>query len=207
MTTIPADYRIRGAYFESCNCEAICPCRMVGGVPGGRSTYGVCFGVLSWRIDEGVVGDTDISGLAAALVVSYDDDETGSPWTIRLHVDAGGDAPQQAAIAAVLLGKLGGPHVSKLPWVRKTRRTIGVRASTIELTPEGAGYRLTVGDSISARATHPVETELPVACGIPGYGHVGLELYADELVVYDGPFAWELSGNCAYATDFDYAST
>ena len=24
-------WRIRGAYFESCNCEAICPCRMVGG--------------------------------------------------------------------------------------------------------------------------------------------------------------------------------
>jgi hypothetical protein len=25
-------YRVRGSYFESCNCEAICPCRMVGGV-------------------------------------------------------------------------------------------------------------------------------------------------------------------------------
>ena len=33
-------YRVRGAYFESCNCEAICPCRKIGGVPGGRSTYG-----------------------------------------------------------------------------------------------------------------------------------------------------------------------
>ncbi|MFL5406640.1 MAG: hypothetical protein ACJ79O_12365 [Myxococcales bacterium] len=26
-------WRIAGAYFESCNCKAICPCRMVGGVP------------------------------------------------------------------------------------------------------------------------------------------------------------------------------
>ncbi|HEV7132339.1 MAG TPA: DUF1326 domain-containing protein [Gaiellaceae bacterium] len=206
MPTTRADYRIRGAYFESCNCEAICPCRMVGGVPGGRSTHGVCFGVLSWRIDEGVVGETGVGGLAAALVVSYDDDEAGSPWTVVLHVDARGDAAQQAAIAAVLLGDLGGPHVSKLPWVRKPRHTIGVRASTIALTPDGAGYRLEVGASIAARATRPVDTDLPVACGIPGYDRIGLELYADELVVYDGPFAWELSGNCAYATDFEYTS-
>jgi hypothetical protein len=202
----PVSFRVRGSYFESCNCEAICPCRMIGGVPGGRSTYGVCYGVLSWRIDDGVVGDIDVSGLAAALVVSYDDDEAGSPWTILLHVDARGDAKQQAALAAVLLGELGGPHLSKLPWIRKARHLIGVRPSTIELVPDGAGHRLHVGSSISARATRAVETELPVACVIPGYDRVGLELYADELVVDDEPFAWELSGNCAYATDFDYAS-
>ena len=202
----PVSFRIRGAYFESCNCEAICPCRMIGGVPGGRSTYGVCYGVLSWRIDEGLVGDTDVSGLAAALVVSYDDDEPGSPWTILLHVDARGDARQQAALTSVLLGDLGGPHVSKLPWVKKARHLVGVRPSTIELVPDGAGYRLNVGSSVTACATRPVETELPVACVIPGYDRVGRELYADELTVDDAPFEWELSGNCAYATDFDYAS-
>jgi hypothetical protein len=199
-------FRVRGSYFESCNCEAICPCRMIGGVPGGRSTYGICYGVLSWRIDEGVVGDIDVSGLAAALIVSYDDDEEGSPWTILLHVDSSGDAKQQAALAAVILGELGGPHVSQLPWIRKARHLVGVRTSAIELVPEGAGYRLRVGSSVSARATRPVETELPVACVIPGYDRVGLELYADELVVDDEPFTWELSGNCAYATDFDYVS-
>ena len=47
-------WRIRGTYFESCNCDAICPCRRINGVPGGRSTHGVCMGVLSWLIDEGV---------------------------------------------------------------------------------------------------------------------------------------------------------
>ena len=202
----PVSFRIRGAYFESCNCEAICPCRMIGGVPGGRSTHGVCYGVLSWRIDEGVVGETDVSGLAAALVVSYDDDEPGSPWTILLHVDARGDKSQQAALASVLLGELGGAHILKLPWVKKARHLVGVRTSAIELVPNGAGYRLDIGSAVTVRATRPVETELPVACGIPGYDRVGRELYADELAVDDAPFEWELSGNCAYATDFDYAS-
>ena len=40
-------WRIRGSYFESCNCDAICPCRSIDGVRGGRSTHGVCMGLLS----------------------------------------------------------------------------------------------------------------------------------------------------------------
>ena len=199
-------FRIRGAYFESCNCEAICPCRTIGGVAGARSTYGVCYGVLSWRVDQGQVLGVDVSGLAAALAVRYDDDEIGSPWTIVLYVDERGDAAQQAALANVLLGRLGGAHVSKLPWVRKARHLIDVRPAAITLGPDGKGYRLRVGERLSVHAVQPVETDLPVACGIPGYERGGTELYASELRVDDDPFAWELSGNCAFATDFDYVS-
>jgi hypothetical protein len=199
-------YRVRGAYFESCNCEAICPCRMVGGVPGGRSTYGVCYGVLSWRIDEGRAGDIDLSGLLTALVIRYDDDEEGSPWSVLLHIDARGDERQQEALAQIFLGGFGGPHVSRLPWIRKARHLIGVRTSPIELVPDGDGYRLRIGSAVSLRATTRVESELPVACAIPGFDHAGHELYADELVVDDEPFRWELAGNCAYESDFDYVS-
>src|SRR5271169_5241728 len=49
---VPA-WRIAGTYYESCNCEAICPCRRVNGRPGGRSTYGICRFLLSWRILAG----------------------------------------------------------------------------------------------------------------------------------------------------------
>jgi hypothetical protein len=199
-------FRVRGAYFESCNCEAICPCRMIGGVAGGRSTYGVCYGVLSWLVDEGQVLGLDVSGLAAAMAVRYDDDEPGSPWSIVLYVDERGDHAQQSALANVLLGRLGGPHVSRLPWVRKARHLIDVRPAAITLEPEGKGYRLRVGERISARAVQPVDTDLPVACGIPGYSRGGVELFAEELRADDDPFSWELSGNCAFATDFDYVS-
>ena len=73
-----------------------------------------------------------------------------------------------------------------------------------EIAIDGPSVR--VGSSISVRATRAVETDVPVACGIPGYDRVGRELYADEFAVEDEPFAWELTGNCAYETDFDYAS-
>jgi hypothetical protein len=199
-------YSVRGSYFESCNCDAICPCRMTDGIPGGRSTYGVCFGALSWLVEEGLVGDLDVSGLAVALIVRYDDDEPGSPWTIVLHVDVEADDHQRGALTDVFLGRLGGPHVGVLPWVRKARHLVDVRTSAIVLKPEGEGYRLQVGDAVRLRATEPVASDTVVRCGIPGYGEPGRELVASELTVEDDPFAWELSGNCAFASRFAYAS-
>jgi hypothetical protein len=199
-------YSVRGSYFESCNCEAICPCRMIDGVLGGRSTYGLCYGLLSWSIESGSVDGVDVSGLAVALVCRYDDDEAGSPWSIVLHVDERGDERQRAALTEVFLGGLGGERVSGLPWVRKARNLIDVRTSPIELTPDGPGYAVRVGSVARARATTLVETDQAVACVIPGYDRGGQELYADELVVDDEPFVWELFGNCAFATDFEYAS-
>jgi hypothetical protein len=170
---------------------------MVGGVPGGRSTYGICFGVLCWQIDDGYVGEVDVSSLGVVLVIRYDDDEPGSPWSVVLHVDERGDEPQRAALEQLFLHEL-----RELPWIRKQRHVIDVRTSPIEID----GTSLRIGDRVAVRATHPVETDQPVACVIPGYDRGGHELYADELRVEDEPFSYRLEGNCAFATDFDYRS-
>ena len=104
-------FRIRGSYLESCNCEAICPCRMVGGVPGGRSTYGECFGLLSWRVEQGFASGLDLSGFGVALASRYHDDEDGSPWSLVLYVDETADAEQFAALEAIFLGHAGGERI------------------------------------------------------------------------------------------------
>lgn len=202
---VPLSWAIAGRYLEACNCEAICPCRMVGGVPGGRSTYGVCFGVLSWLVDEGHVGDVQLDGLAAALAYNYDDDVPGSPWLFRLYVDERGDERRRAALADVLLGRLGGEHILSLPWVRKASELIDVRASRIETEHGPRGYSLRVGDSVALRAARPVETGERVSCIVPGHHRAGAELYADLLRVREAPFEWELEGRCSFVTEFAYA--
>ena len=179
---------------------------MVDGIKGGRSTYGICFGALAWLVEDGHVEDVDVSGLAAVLVVRYDDDEPGSPWTIVLHVDAAGNDEQRAALADVFLGTLGGPKVGALPWVRKARHLVEVRTDAIELVPDSDGYVLRVGDAVRARATRPAAPDAAVRCVIPGYDEPGRELVADELVVQDDPFSWELTENCAFASRFAYVS-
>jgi hypothetical protein len=201
---VNADWRIAGAYLESCNCDAICPCRMVDGVLGGRSTHGICFGLLGWRIDDGEAGDVDLTGLGVALALRYDDDEHGSPWTIVLYVDERGDERQRERLSDIFLGGRGGPHVVELPWVRKPRELVDVRPARIELAADGRMLR--VGDVAAIRVSRHADDGHAVACGIPGYERVGREYYADELRVRDEPFEWTLEGVCAFATTFEYTS-
>jgi hypothetical protein len=198
------DWRVAGAYLESCNCDAICPCRMVDGIVGGRSTHGICFGLLGWRIDDGCADGLDLSGFGVALACRYDDDEPGSPWSLVLYVDERGTGEQRDALADIFLGRRGGPHILKLPWVRKPSDVVAVRPARIELAADGRDLR--VGDIAGIRVSRRGDDGHSVACGIPGYERVGIEYYADELRVEDEPFSWELSGNCAFATDFAYAS-
>jgi hypothetical protein len=198
-------WHIEGDYFESCNCEAICPCRMVGGVPGGRSTYGICMGVLSWLVREGHADGVDLGGLAAAFVIRYDDDEPGSPWSFVVHVDERGSEEQREALASILTGKLGGEEVLRLPWVRKPSEELAVRASPIELRVDGDRKELWVGSAVELAATKPFPTEERVSCVIPGHHIAGTEYYAERLAVHDEPFEWELEGNCAFVSTFSYS--
>ena len=83
-----ADWHVRGSYFEACNCEAICPCRSVGGRPGGPSSFGECFGALSWHIHHGHADGADLSGLQAVMSLRYlDRVQPGTPWEVVLYVD------------------------------------------------------------------------------------------------------------------------
>jgi hypothetical protein len=195
-------WRVEGAYLESCNCKAICPCRMVDGVPGGRSTFGECFGLLSWHVEDGAADGVDLSGLSVALACRYHDDEPGSPWSIVLYVDETGTDAQRAALEAIFLGGAGGGHVLKLPWVRKPRLLIDVRPSRIEFGDDFVH----VEERASIRAMRPVARGELVRCGIPGYDEEGLELYADELTVHDAPFDYALTGNCAFRSRFHYSA-
>ena len=82
------DWDVRGSYFESCNCEAICPWRSIGGRPGGSSTYGTCFGALSWLVEDGSVSELDLSGHAVVMGMRYEDAVApATPWEVVLYVD------------------------------------------------------------------------------------------------------------------------
>jgi hypothetical protein len=179
---------------------------MIAGVPGGRSTHGICLGVLCWQIEEGQAGGIELDGLCAALACRYDDDEPGSPWQFVLHVDERGSEEQRDAVAAILLGRAGGELILALPWVRKPSEVIAVRSSPIEISHNRGTHELGVGKAVSMRASRPVETDDRVSCVIPGHHIAGTELYADELRVNDEPFEWELEGNCAFVSDFAYSS-
>ena len=56
-------WKIEGEYFESCNCELLCPCLLSQAKV--RPTEGHCDVVLAFHINRGSYGKTDLSGLNA----------------------------------------------------------------------------------------------------------------------------------------------
>jgi hypothetical protein len=123
------DWRVRGSYFEACNCEAICPCRSVGGRPGGPSSFGECFGALSWHIHDGHADGDDLSGLRVVMSIRYlDRVQPSTPWEVVLYVDHNAGQDQQAAVADIFLGRAGGtvarlygPAIGEVYFVRAAR--------------------------------------------------------------------------------------
>jgi hypothetical protein len=198
-------WRIRGTYLEVCNCEAICPCRRIGGVQGGRSTYGECTGALSWRITKGDVDGVDVSSLNVVLVCRYSDDEPGSPWRWVLHLDERADADQRAALEDVFSGRLGGSATSQFPWAFKPSTLLAVLPGRIEIdhTPGRGWFR--AGSSVQVRIAGPFEAQDTVTCVIPGHNRDGREVVAALASVNDEHFQWSYSGRCGYEASFDYS--
>jgi hypothetical protein len=197
-------WRIRGSYFESCNCEAICPCRRIDGVPGGRSTYGECQGALSWVIDQGSAGDVSLDGLAVALAIRYHDDEPGSPWRFVLYLDVRADDAQRDALAAIYTGRFGGDALKHFPWAWKASELVAIRPVEIEVSHRPRRQWLRIGDRVSVRIREAYAGTETVTCVIPGHETSGEELITDVLSVDDDGLRFEFSGNCGYGAKFDY---
>jgi hypothetical protein len=204
MEAVP--WQISGSYLEACNCEAICPCRRIGGTPGGRSTYGECFGALSWIVEEGRAGEVDLAGMKAVLASRYHDDDPGSPWTHVLFVDARGDESQRQAMADIFTGRLGGTPRNQFPWVFKDADLLGVEAVELEIDHTPARGWFKAGGKVEVRVGDPVPEQETVTCIIPGHHRQGRELFSDSIDIDAGPLAFSVQGRCAYESSFEYSS-
>lgn len=198
-------WQISGSYLEACNCEVICPCRTVNGMRGGRSTYGVCAGALSWGIEQGHAGAVDVSGLAVGLVFQYSDDEPGSPWTYVLYLDSEAEAEQRDALEDIFLGRGGGTALEQFPWARKAATLVAVRPARIEFDHSAQRGWFRLHRFATMRIAGPVNDDAVVTCIIPGYDQPGTEVIVDELVAHDGDLSFEFSGRCGYSSRFDYS--
>jgi hypothetical protein len=200
-------WAISGSYLEACNCEATCPCRRVGGVPGGRSSYGECLGALSWRILEGADGDLDLAGLNVVITSRYHDDEPRSPWRYMLYLDERATPDQRDSLEAIYTGKRAGSPSDHFPWAWKPSDLLGVESVAIEIdhTPRRGWFR--AGGNVTVRIERAAPQQLPVTCVIPGHDRTGTEVIADVLAVSDGVAQYEVRGRCGYEGSFSYSGS
>ena len=192
-------WSVSGSYYESCNCDAVCPCRRLNGKPGGDSTYGVCQFLLSWDIHRGEAGGIDLSGRQVVMAGFYSDAEAGKPWSIKLFVDERAEAGPYRELERIFLGQAGG----NMPFTTNIATVLEVARAKISLVHERGRETIRVGGIGESAVARRADYEGQVSCGIPGHDRPGTE-YVASLAVHDGPLQWDYAERCGFATDFHF---
>jgi hypothetical protein len=197
-------WRVAGTYFESCNCDAICPCRRTDGAEGGRSTHGLCDFALSWWIREGRFAEQRLDDMAVVMVGYYEDAPKWSPWHVALIVDERASAESRAALSEIFLGRAGGTPMAN--FTNAIGEVRSVRPGAIRLDHQRGRERIEVETAVVVEAGDAASGEGHVSCGIPGHDRPGTEVHAKLLSVDEAGFQWRFSGVCGFTTTFDYRS-
>lgn len=173
---------------------------------GGRSTYGICQFVLSWRVLDGRADDIPLDDLDVVMAGWYDDDAPADKWAVVLYVDERASAEQFEALSDIFLGRAGGGTFAN--YAQAIGTVHHVRRASISLSHEPRRWHIRAARYVNVSAVTPVNDETTtVSCGIPGDDHPGQEVVSDQLTVDDAPLGWDLRARCGFATDFSYASS
>lgn len=132
-------WRISGEYFESCNCEVLCPCLLSRAQ--ARPTEGHCDVVIAVHVESGRYGETPLDGLNAVLAIYTPGVMAQGEWTVACYVDEGGSAAQRGGLEAICSGQAGGPLGRFSPLISKRMPT---RVVWIGFTREGKTRRVEV---------------------------------------------------------------
>ena len=199
-----AAWRIAGPYFESCSCEAICPCRSVDGASGSRATYRYCQFAIGWTVAEGHHGDLDLAGRQVVMVGYWDEDERGTPWRVGVYVDEGASGAECDLLAGIVTGRQGGSPARQ--YAGAISQVLFVEPAAINIDHAPGPPRIEVRGHVEARAAARFETDSIVSCGVPGHDREGYEVVMQLLQVSGGDLDFAFERRCGFAASFDYRS-
>lgn len=201
-------WSIEGRYFETCNCDYLCPC--ISSNLTATPTNGNCKVALAFQIDRGSKDGVALDGLSFIVVAHTPGVMGQGNWTVGLIVDDRATAPQADALLAIASGQAGGPMAQLAPLLGKfagvERRPINFSSS------DGKRYAVTAGDLVdqaceavmgAPNATepmsivhtgHPVNADLALARATRSHIHAfGID-WEDDTGKRNGhfaPFRWQ----------------
>ena len=196
-------WSLEGTYFESCSCDAVCPCTWSGFT--AKATLDRCYALLAFHIERGDIEGTDVSGLSFAMLVDSPPVMSDGGWKVGLFLDAAGSEEQQGALGSVLGGQLGGTPAMLGPLIGEM---LGVESVAISFVEEGGRHRVQIGDGIDIEVAdftagdsvepvqlvnvfHPANSTLTVSPTRTARIHaMGIEFGREGQSGFAAPFAW-----------------
>ena len=195
-------WELSGSYFESCNCEAACPCVFLG-----PPTTGECTAIVGWHIDDGDYEGLSLDGLNVALAVHAPGHMAETQWRAALYLDDRASEAQHAALAGIFSGSAGG-HPAVLG--AHIGEVLGVASAPMTFEADRSSRALRVGEVVDVRinamagqgerqvtiANHPLAVS-------PGHELVAAR--SDHFRFTDHGYEWELSDRNGFFSPFTYA--
>jgi hypothetical protein len=197
----PMSWQVQGTYLESCSCEAICPCIVLG-----PPTEGDCRALVAWQIDRGHDGGVPLDGLNMALLVHSPGKMHETKWRAAVYVDRRATPEQRQALLRIFGGQAGG-HPAAL--AAQIGELVGVKDAAIAFRKEGRGYVVQIPQAVDAELEPLVAADggdvvvsnhlLAVAPGFPA-----VVARAKRSRVADHGFDWDLDGKQCMYSPFRY---
>ncbi|MCP4308662.1 MAG: DUF1326 domain-containing protein [bacterium] len=136
-------WHLKGNYFESCNCDMVCPCTVSClTIP---ATVDRCHLVLAFHIEDGDVEGVDVSGKTVVIVADTPPLMADGNWRVGVIMDASASEEQAHKLGAVFSGKAGGPMAMLAPLIGEM---IGMESAPIEYELDGRRHSVKAGDLI-----------------------------------------------------------
>ena len=196
-------WSLKGTYFESCNCEAVCPCLFLS-----PPTEGECTALVGWHIEEGEDEGVSLSGLNVALAVHSPGHMATTPWNVAVYVDERASENQNASLMKIFGGQ-GGGHPARL--ATHIGAIVGVRSVPIDFSVENGRHALKIPKiadveitPIAGQGDGPVTVSGHPLCIAPGFTVTVAK--SSKLSYSDHGMAWDLSEKTGVFSPFAYES-
>ena len=200
MTT---PWKLKGTYFETCNCDAACPCVFLS--PPTRDD---CTVLVAWHIAQGHYDKVDLDGLNVALAVYAPGTMVETRWTAAAYLDDKASAEQDAALHAIFGGKAGGHPAVLTSFIGEM---LGARSVPMHFHSEGRRTSLSI-PGIAEAAIDLLEGQGGVPVTISGHplaiapGEAAQVGRSRHFRLADYNWRWELSGRTAFVSPFTYTA-
>jgi len=196
-------WKIEGTYFESCNCDAACPCVFLS-----EPTEDECGVLIAWHIDKGTFEGVPLDGLSVALAVRSPGPMAQVKWDAAVYLDERANEKQKDALTKIFAGQAGG-HPARL--ASHVGKILGLASVPIKYAAAGRRRSLTIPniadvsiEAIEGQGGAEITISNHPLCIAPGQPAVAAR--SQKLSYKDHGMSWELSGKNGFFSPFQYAS-
>lgn len=137
------DWRLEGDYFETCNCDYLCPC--ITSFMQAPPTTGECKVAIAFQINKGHYGELSLDGVAFVVAAYTPGPMADGDWTVGLIIDDGASGKQVEAIGAIASGGAGGPMA---PLAGLIGTFAGIETRPIKFEQDGMRWSISIPDML-----------------------------------------------------------